>query len=151
MTTKKLLLMVTFTTLIASSESCYSMENTEDTEDMENTKNMGYMERAGNFINRCRYIGILPTLYASVGVYDFNKITGLDKNQLDTYNDTTIENAMARINTFAQYGATSPELKEFYNILQTKYLEAQSRQQTMPMERRRNNSRIKKFNKKRGS
>src|SRR5437762_4187734 len=110
MTTKKLLLMITFATLIASSETCYSMASTKN---MANTENMGYMQRArdwaNNFIMRCKTVGVLATIYASVGVYDFNKITGLDEKKLDTYNDTTIKNAMARINTFAQYGVTSPK------------------------------------------
>src|SRR5438132_8058388 len=103
MKTKNMILIIMLTSLIASSESCYSMASTEDTEDTENAKNMGYMERArnwaSNFINGCRYVGILPTLYASMVVYDFNKITGLDENKLDTYKPATIENAMARINT----------------------------------------------------
>ena len=82
-----------------------------------------------NFIAKCRYVGILATLYATLGIYDFNKITDLDKNKLETYTPTELENGINRLNTMAQYGASSEKLDELFDIVQKHYLIAQSKEQ----------------------
>lgn len=83
-----------------------------------------------NFINSCRKVSILGTIYATFGIYDFNKITGLDKNKLGTYHPQELKNGMDRLNTMAIYGRSSQKLEDFYQDLQTQYLRAQNKEQT---------------------
>jgi len=106
---------------------------------MESTENMGYMQRARNwasdFINRCRYVGILATIYATMGKYDFNKITGLDETKLSTYKANQLENAISKVETMIKYGGWSPDLDQFFLILQTQYQQTLSDEEAAATEK----------------
>jgi hypothetical protein len=62
-----------------------------------------------NFLKSCWNIGILATLYAKMGMYDFKKISGLDENTLDTYNKNQLENAQKRVEAMQQYSPVSAQ------------------------------------------
>lgn len=115
MKTKNLTLIIILSTLIASSNPC---------------SGMSYMKRAGtwtsNFITRCWNVGVLATIYASMGKYDFNKITGLDQNKLNTYNAAQLQNAQNRVETMIQYGAWSDQLNSFFDKVHAQYAQAKS-------------------------
>ena len=79
---------------------------------------------ANNFYYRCQHVGVLATVYASFGIYDFNKITGLDENKLNNYNSNQLKNATNRVEIMIKYGAWTEKLNQFFMELQNKYLEA---------------------------
>ncbi len=79
---------------------------------------------SNNFYYRCQHVGILATIYASFGIYDFNKITGLDEDKLNSYSSSELKNATNRVETMIKYGAWTEKLNQFFMQLQGKYLEA---------------------------
>jgi hypothetical protein len=137
MKTKNIALVVIFSSLIASTpcsgmnymSNSYNTATTMLTNNMANARNW-----TDNFINKCRNVGILATVYAMLGIYDFNKITGLDEDKLNAYDKQELENGMNRLNTMAQYGTSSPKLEIFFDKLQKQHLIAQSKEQTASIE-----------------
>ncbi len=79
---------------------------------------------SNSFYNTCRNVGVLATLYAAVGIYDFNKITGLDEPQLNTYNPGELQNAIDRIKIMGIHNKWPKKLEEMYMHLQGKYVQA---------------------------
>ncbi len=90
---------------------------------------MSNWNRARNWTNSfyttCRNVGVLATLYAAVGMYDFNRITGLNETAIDTYNSGTLQNAIDRVKTLGIHSAWPEKLQEIYMQLQGKYIQAQ--------------------------
>ena len=70
-----------------------------------------------NFITKIRSIGILTTLYATFGMYDFNKITGLDKEKLESYNQEQLQEAMHKLELMRGYYPKAQELQTFQRKL----------------------------------
>src|SRR5438445_6765291 len=71
------------------------------------------------FLTKCYKVGIMPTISAAFGVYNFKTITGLDKDKLNNYDASAIEQAMDRIKTLARYGNACSTLNNFDDDLQT--------------------------------
>jgi uncharacterized protein with GYD domain len=63
-----------------------------------------------SFYTTCRDVGIVATIYATFGIYDFNKITGLDENKLDTYDIQQLKTAQQRVETMNIYALRSSAL-----------------------------------------
>jgi len=78
-----------------------------------------------NFLKSCWNIGILATLYAKMGIYDFKKISGLDETTLDTYNKDQLKNAQKRVETMIQYTPLSAHntLNNFSTTIQGKIIQ----------------------------
>ncbi len=137
MKTKNIALIIIFSSLITSTP-CSGMNYMSNSYNTTTTMLSNNMIRArnwaNNFINSCRDVSILGTIYATLGIYDFNKITGLDEDKLDTYSKEELETGMHRINKIAQYGTSSPKLEIFFDKLQKQYLIAQTKEQTASME-----------------
>lgn len=128
MNTKNVAIMALISTLITSTP-CVA-EKTNPITSMITNNFTRARDWTSNLMQSCWNIGVLATLYAKVGIYDFNKITGLDENKLDTYDAQTLDKGLIRINKMAQYGATSKKLDEFFDKLQKYHLMAQSKEQT---------------------
>jgi len=79
---------------------------------------------SNNFYHRCQHVGVLATIYATFGIYDFNKITGLNENTLNTYSSSELKNATNRVETMIKYGTWTEKLNQFFMDLQAKYLQA---------------------------
>lgn len=71
-----------------------------------------------NFFNRCWKVGVLATVYASFGKYDFKKITGLDENKLDTYNPEEIKQGINRVKMMIEYSAYTAQLETILQKLE---------------------------------
>jgi hypothetical protein len=131
MKTKNIALIVIFSSLITSNH-CSGMNYMSNSYNSATTMLSNNMIRArnwtNNFINSCRDISVLGTIYATLGIYDFNEITGLDENKLNSYNSAELKNAMQRVDKMAQYGASSPKLEIFFDKLEKQYLIAQSKE-----------------------
>jgi hypothetical protein len=57
-------------------------------------------------------------------MYDFNRITGLDENKLNSYNSDQLKNATDRVKTMIEYGTWTEKLNQFFMNLQAKYWQA---------------------------
>lgn len=83
-------------------------------------------EWTNSFYTTCRDVGVLATLYATVGIYDFNTITGLDENKLDTYNIQQLTTAQKRVDTMNRYALRSSALNvlnKFSTTIQGKIIQ----------------------------
>jgi hypothetical protein len=91
-----------------------------------------------NFLKSCWNIGILATLYAKMGIYDFKKISGLDETTLDTYNKDQLENAQKRVETMIQYTPLSAHntLNNFSTKIQGKIIQKEDDAQAAAEEAR---------------
>lgn len=127
---KKIAFITVFNLLILS-QSCISMDNQPNT-----TENTGITSMIMNnlrhardltsyFFIKCYNVGVLATIYASLGMYDFNRISGLDENKLDTYSTPELEKAKQRIETMIQYSSDATKLQEFYSKIQGKLFDKQ--------------------------
>jgi hypothetical protein len=79
---------------------------------------------SNNFYHKCQYVGVLPTIYATFGIYNFNSITGLNEDKLNTYNSDELKNALNRVETMIEYGAWTEKLNQFFMQLIGKYEQA---------------------------
>jgi hypothetical protein len=73
-----------------------------------------------NFFKSCWNIGILATLYAKMGMYDFKRISGLDENRLDTYDNDQLKDAQRRVEKMIQYSSPSLSTLNTLNEFSTK-------------------------------
>jgi len=76
-----------------------------------------------NFFKSCWNIGILATLYARFGKYDFKKISGLDENALDTYDVDQLKDAQRRAEKMILYTSPSPSTQNELNKISLKIQE----------------------------
>jgi hypothetical protein len=79
-----------------------------------------------SFYTTCRDVGVLATIYATVGIYDFNTITGLDENKLDTYDIPQLIKAQKRVDTMNRYALRSSALNvlnKFSTTIQGKIIQ----------------------------
>lgn len=72
-----------------------------------------------NFLKSCWNVGVLATLYAKVGIYDFKKISGLNENALDTYNKSQLETAQKRVEMMIKYNPLSQPALDTLNKFST--------------------------------
>jgi hypothetical protein len=79
---------------------------------------------SNSFYITCRDVGVLATLYAAVGIYDFNRITGLNETTLNTYNPDELQHAIDRIKILGAHSKWPKKLEEMYMQLQGKYVQA---------------------------
>ena len=124
MNTKNVAVMALLSTLITSSP-CFGMKTNPITSMISNNFTRA-RDWTSNFIYRCWNVGLLATLYASVGVYDLKKISGLDEDKLKTYNDLAqLEAAKKRVEIMLEYGAESKKLNDFYSEIQGRIIQIQ--------------------------
>src|SRR5947208_1337752 len=90
MKTKNMAITLLLVFFITSFQPCYSMDYVRSSYNSVSTK-------INHFVIRCREVGVLATIYAAFGVYDFKKITGLDEHRLDEYSAQELQEAAKRI------------------------------------------------------
>ena len=120
MKTKNIAMLALLSTLITSAP-CFAAKDNPITSiitgNLARARNWTY-----NFMYRCRNVGILATLYATVGIYDVKKISGLDAEnteELKKYNDLAqLEAAKKRVEIMLEYGIESKKLNKFYSEIQ---------------------------------
>jgi hypothetical protein len=84
--------------------------------DMVKTHMMNASTWTSNFFRSCWNIGILATLYATAGIYDFKKISGLDENKLSTYKIYELEKARDRVDAMNKYTLKESALTPLNNF-----------------------------------
>jgi hypothetical protein len=94
--------------LVFSTPNCGAQDNPITSMIMSNINRVRAW--TNSFYTTCRDVGIVATLYATVGIYDFNKITGLDESKLDTYDIKQLQAAQKRVETMNIYALRSSAL-----------------------------------------
>ena len=129
MNTKNIAIIALISTLITSTP-CAAEKNNPITSMIYNNVTRA-RDWTSNFMYRCWNVGVLATLYATVGIYDIKKISGLDENKLKAYdNIPQLEAAKKRVEIMIQYGPSSANLNNFYSEIQGRIEQIKHDQQT---------------------
>lgn len=119
--------------LVLSFFTCYSMKDNVPADNSMTSMIKNHMIRARkwghNFYMSYQEFGIVPTLSASFGMYDFQRITGLDENMLDTYSLNQLQNAADRIQRMMAYRGGSQKLADFLNKIESARISVEARQE----------------------
>jgi hypothetical protein len=128
MKTKNITFILVLSSLMAS-ESCSGMSYIRNwynsltaTKSEQNSPNM--FQR---FMYRCRKVGVLPTISAAFGIYNFKTMSGLDYNALDSYNAEQLENAQNLVGERIEDLGHSQKLEDMFMLIQKKKFDALSR------------------------
>ena len=136
MKTKNIAFILVLSSLMAS-ESCSGMSyirnwynsftSKSNATFQSNEANQSSPNMFQRFMYRCRKVGVLPTISAAFGVYNFKTMSGLDYNALDSYNAEQLENAQNLVGERIEDLGHSQKLEDMFMLIQKKKFEALSK------------------------
>lgn len=144
MQTKNLAFIIILSALTMS-ETCSGMSyirnwyNSFKSKDTATSQNAEAKPKSPNmfqrFMHRCRKVGVLPTISAAFGVYNFKTMSGLDYNSLDTYSSDKLKDAQDLLAERIKDLGHSQKLEDFFMLVQNKKMAAINREDNIAMQK----------------